>query len=83
MSFAGAPAATAGARGDGNAGEDDQAARVPDVQAEPQVAVGSGDQAQQQSLQEFVGEQVASLVDERKFSKQNHNFLGIQVMNLP
>ena len=54
MSFAGAPAAGADATGDGNAGEDDQAAGVSGVQAEPQVAVGSGDQAQPQSLQEFV-----------------------------
>ena len=46
------------------------------VQAEPQVAVRSGDQAQPQSQQEFEGEQVARLVDERKFFKQNHNFSG-------
>ena len=31
MSFAGAPTAAAGTRGDGNAGEDDQAADVPGV----------------------------------------------------
>ena len=74
MSFTGPPAAAAGARGDGNAGEDDQAAGV---QAEPPVAVGSSDQAQPQSLQEFAGEQVARLVDECKFSKENHNFSGI------
>ena len=63
MSFAGAPAAAAGTRGDDNAGEDDQAASVLGVQTEPQVAVRSGDQAQQQSLQAFVGEQVALLIN--------------------
>ena len=40
MSFAGAPAA-AGARGDGNAAEDDQIAGVSGVQPEPQAAVRS------------------------------------------
>ena len=68
--FAGAPAAAAaGTREDGNAGEDDQVASVSGYQPEPQAAVGSGDQAQPQSLQEFLGEQVAKLVDEHKFSK--------------
>ena len=43
LSFAGAPAAAAGTRGDGNAGEDDQGAGVSGVQAESQVAVGSSD----------------------------------------
>ena len=64
---------------DGNAGEDDQVAGVSGYQPGPQAAVRSGDQAQPQSLQEFWGEQVAKLVDEHKFSKQNHNFSGIQV----
>ena len=79
MSFAGVSAAAAGTGGDGNTGEDDQVAGVSGDEPEPQAAVGSGDQAQPQSLQEFLGEQVAKLVNERKFSKQNHNFLGIQV----
>ena len=43
MSFAGAPAATASTGGDGNAGEDDQAAGVSSDQPEPQAAVGSSD----------------------------------------
>ena len=74
--FVGAPTAAAGAGGDGNAGEDGQAASVSGVQPEPQAAVGSGDQAQPQSPQEFAGEQVARLVDEHKFFKQNRNFSG-------
>ena len=69
ISFAGASAAAAGTGGDGNTGEDDQAAGVSCVQAEPQVAVGSGDQAQPQSPQEFMGEEVARLVNECKFFK--------------
>ena len=40
MSFAGAPAAAAGTRGDDNAGEDDQAASVLGVQTEPQLQSG-------------------------------------------
>ena len=100
MSFAGAPAAAAGAEGDGNAGEDDQVASVSGVQAQPQAAIesgdqahpqaavrsgdqahpqaaiGSGDQVQPQSPQEFTGEEAATIVNERKFFKQNHNFSG-------
>ena len=57
--FAGAPAAAAGTGGDGNAGEDDQAASVSGYQPEPQAPVRSSDQAQPQSPQEFSGEQVA------------------------
>ena len=45
MSFAGAPAAATGARGDGNAGEADQVASVSGVQAQLQAAIKSGDQA--------------------------------------
>ena len=63
MSFARAPVVAASVRGNGNAGEDDQAAGVSGVQAEPQAAVGSSDQAQPQSLQEFAGKQVAGLVN--------------------
>ena len=67
MSFAGAPAAAAGTRGDGNAGEADQVAGGSGVQAQsqaaiesgdqghPQAAIRSGDQVQPQSLQEFMG----------------------------
>ena len=67
---------TAGTGGDGNAGEDDQAACVSGDQPEPQAAVRSSDQAQPQSPQEFLGEQAATLVNECKFFKRNHNFLG-------
>ena len=68
MSFAGAPAAAAGTRGDSNAGEADQIAGVSGVQAQPQAAIKSGDQAhpqaairsddqvQSQLPQEFMGE---------------------------
>ena len=81
MSFAGAPAAAAGAGWDGNAGEDDHVASVSGVQAQPQAAIrfgdqahtqaaiGSRNQAQPQPLQEFLGKQVIELVDEPKFSK--------------
>ena len=103
MSFAGAPAAAADARWDGNAGEDDQVASVSGIQAQPQTAIEFGDQAhpqaairfgdqahpqaaigscnqvQPQSLQDFSGKQVTELVNEPKFSKQNHNFSGIQI----
>ena len=83
MSFAEAPAAAAGTGWDGNAGENDQVASVSGVQAQPQAAIEFGDQAHPQaavgSLQEFSGKQVTELVNEPKFSKQNHNFSGIQV----
>ena len=49
MSFAGAPAAAAGTRGDGNAGEADQVAGVSGVQAQPQAAIESSDQAHPQA----------------------------------
>ena len=49
MSFAGTPAAAAGARGDGNVGEADQVAGVSDVQAQHQAAIESGDQAHPQA----------------------------------
>ena len=88
MSFAGAAAAAAVAGGDGNAGEADQVVSASGVQAQPQAAIESGDQAhpqaatrfsdqvQPKSPQEFAGEQAARIVDEHKFFKQNHNFLG-------
>ena len=81
MSFAGAPAAAAGTRGNGNAGEADQVAGVSGVQAQPQAAIESGDQVHPQAAivsGDQVHPQAAIRSDDQVQPQSPQEFVGEQ-----